>query len=117
MRRLVFWLAFLLTPSFAQAEFDLYEGENRPYPDNCGLVYSAALVTRDLGQIVLDDGTGSLKTFYYRHDPHNKDKQCGDMAGKICFTFLGSRPVGKSLAAKGVSGETMMMIRECMELD
>lgn len=34
MMRLVFGLAFLLTPGFAQAEFDLYEGENRPYPDN-----------------------------------------------------------------------------------
>jgi hypothetical protein len=73
-------------------------------------------VTRDLGQIVLDDGTGSLRTFYYRHEPLNKDKQGGDMAGKICFTLPGSRAVGKSPAAKGVGGDTVM-IRECMELD
>ena len=60
-------------------------------------------MTRDLGQIVLDDGTGSLRTFYYRHEPLNKDKQGGDMAGKICFTLPGSRAVGKSPAAKGAA--------------
>lgn len=115
------WISFccfiLLFPALAKAEFDLYEAEKRPFPDNCGLVYASSPITDKLGEILLDDGEGRIRTFYYQRAPENGEKECGDMAGKICFTVLGEMPVSRKLAQKGIKGDKITIIRECMELN
>ncbi len=57
-------------------------------------------MTRDLGQIVLDDGTGSLRTFYYRHEPLNKDKQGGIWQVKSALPSLAAERLAKDRPPK-----------------
>lgn len=96
---------------------DRYGDGLGPLPENCGIVRSSAPLTGDLSEILLDDGAGNLRTFYFYPHLCHHEKQCGDMTGKICFTIMGTIPVNAKLAARGVTGERITIIRECMEVD
>lgn len=83
-------------------------------PDNCGYNKGVKPITEDINMIILDDGEGGRRTFYY-HTPRSEDElDCGKLPSPICFWQQKSMPVAPALRKAGVKGKSMTFIGECV---
>lgn len=86
-------------------------------PDRCGIGKGVVPVIGDIQMLIVDDGVGGRRTFYY-HTPKNEDElDCGKIQGAMCFEILNSMHVTSAMRQAGVKGETMTFIEHCVVPD
>lgn len=86
-------------------------------PDNCGYTKGVVPISGDIYRIILDDGEGGRRTFYY-HAPRNEGElDCGKLPSPICFWQQETIPVTPALRNAGVKGKNMTFIDECVVPD
>lgn len=86
-------------------------------PDHCGINKGATPITGDINRIILDDGIGNRRVFYY-HAQNNADSpDCGKLSGAICFNIAEKIPATPALRQSGVTEDTLTFIEECVVPD